>query len=136
MIKELLEKNNYTIVIQKFDSTTIIGICRQAKQIFSLQICAKLTDQQIESLLTAVVKELALSSILSLEHSFKPCPADKNAVLDKKDAILSRSVPDDYNMSGVWNVSELTGIGLGKYAPWVFSQMINSKRTKANIKGY
>ena len=34
----------------------------------------------------------------------------------------------------VWNVSELTGIGLGKYAPWIFSQMINSKRTKANIK--
>lgn len=26
--------------------------------------------------------------------------------------------------SVVWNISESTGIGLGRFAPWVFHQMI------------
>lgn len=33
--------------------------------------------------------------------------------------------------STVWNISERTGIGLGKFAPWVFHQMIGCD-TKVN----
>ncbi len=36
----------------------------------------------------------------------------------------------------VWNLSEFTHIGLGKYAPWVFCQMIGSKKMekKSHVK--
>ena len=30
----------------------------------------------------------------------------------------------------VWNISEFTGIGLGRFAPWVFHQMIGSSHYK------
>lgn len=33
--------------------------------------------------------------------------------------------------STVWNISERTGVGLGRFAPWVFHQMIGCD-TKVN----
>lgn len=30
----------------------------------------------------------------------------------------------------IWNISEFTGIGLGKFAPYVFGKMINMKGKK------
>ena len=30
----------------------------------------------------------------------------------------------------VWNMSEFTGIGLGRLAPWVFAQMIGAEKYK------
>ncbi len=35
----------------------------------------------------------------------------------------------------IWNLSESLNIGLGRFAPWVFSQMIGKERNKVrNIK--
>jgi hypothetical protein len=28
---------------------------------------------------------------------------------------------------GIWNFSEITGIGLGRFAPYIFGKMIGSK---------
>ena len=30
----------------------------------------------------------------------------------------------------VWNISEFTGIGLGRLAPWIFAQMIGAEKYK------
>lgn len=30
----------------------------------------------------------------------------------------------------IWNISEYTGVGLGRFAPYVFGKMINSKGKK------
>lgn len=36
----------------------------------------------------------------------------------------------------IWNVSEFTGIGLGKYAPYVFGKMLGKKgKNKTTKKG-
>jgi hypothetical protein len=32
----------------------------------------------------------------------------------------------------VWFLSEFTGIGLGRFAPWVFGQMIGRKGKRVN----
>lgn len=34
----------------------------------------------------------------------------------------------------VWALSEFTGIGLGRFAPWVFHQMIGSDVSVSKIK--
>lgn len=30
----------------------------------------------------------------------------------------------------IWNISEYSHFGLGRFAPWIFSQMIGSRRKK------
>lgn len=35
----------------------------------------------------------------------------------------------------IWNVSEFTGIGLGKYAPYVFGKMIGSDGVEIDSEG-
>lgn len=34
----------------------------------------------------------------------------------------------------VWDISEWSGVGLGRFAPWVFQQMIGAKRRRI-VKG-
>jgi len=37
--------------------------------------------------------------------------------------------------SVVWNLAEYTGTGLGRFAPWVFGQMMGCKAEKKDKKG-
>lgn len=45
-------------------------------------------------------------------------------------AFINRYSPWKALWAVLWNVSEYTGISLGKCAPWVFEQMIGCKRIK------
>lgn len=36
--------------------------------------------------------------------------------------------------AAVWSISESTGIGLGRFAPWVFHQMIGCDHDSKKVK--
>ena len=60
--------------------------------------------------------------------------------MKKEDKMQFKNINKNINrvtrfiFEGIWNISEMTGIGLGRFAPYVFGKIIGNEGKKINRK--